>query len=221
MSELTIVYPQLNTDISDTEHAIAKAHIWLELLNNRMKPIRWVKSTKTGTQINYEIVKTDKEYKVCVFLFKAYQHRINEDFGLELNMMPNTLTCSVEECDKTELHSKGLCMKHYRRFRRTGAVEKNSADNKGFLCSVEECSKKAFTGGYCAMHYVRLRKNGHLHATGIEKMVNKNTVCSIPTCEKQSVTKHLCTNHYANFIYYRKRNVFDNVKDYVSFKVKE
>jgi hypothetical protein len=65
--------------------------------------------------------------------------------------------CSV--CG-AKIAARGWCMKHYKRYQRTGSTDSTRTVNKGKPCSVEGCGNGAHSLGLCEMHYARQRKDG-------------------------------------------------------------
>lgn len=75
-------------------------------------------------------------------------------------------TCRAPECER-ERRSRGLCSKHYQKFRSSGeiasypALEKaEKRFRKGYTCTVEECPRPRVGRGYCKKHYTRFMKHG-------------------------------------------------------------
>lgn len=66
--------------------------------------------------------------------------------------------CSVEGCGRPRA-ARGLCTRHYGRWRRTGSTDKPKTfkANKGHECSVQGCTNDARALGMCEMHYARHR----------------------------------------------------------------
>lgn len=70
--------------------------------------------------------------------------------------------CSVEGCNRTDIHAKGMCNKHYLRFSRHGDenyVSPSRARNMG-ECSVDGCHNKCRTRGWCVKHYANFLRYG-------------------------------------------------------------
>lgn len=80
-------------------------------------------------------------------------------------------TCRAPECE-AERAARGLCPKHYQRFRASGeianypALEKTEKRvRKGYVCAIDGCGSPRVGRGYCKKHYTRLMKHGDPLAT--------------------------------------------------------
>lgn len=86
---------------------------------------------------------------------------------------PKYKRCEIEGCDGNSHYSvqgkKGMCSKHYQRFRAHGAnysafstsagrCKVNGCQNKGVL---NKSGSRTFPQGYCGMHYQRLKHHGN------------------------------------------------------------
>lgn len=79
--------------------------------------------------------------------------------------------------------ARGLCPYHYQRLDRGE-------------CKVEWCDKRIKAGGYCGMHYARLRRHGDLNATR-----KKRSKCKVKGCSDFVHGHGYCKTHW----YYYKR----------------
>lgn len=69
--------------------------------------------------------------------------------------------CTVKGCG-TRVHGQGLCLKHYKRWRRHGDVAAVKKPARGpEVCSVEGCGRgDRIRRGLCTLHYQRWTRNG-------------------------------------------------------------
>lgn len=68
--------------------------------------------------------------------------------------------CSVEGCDRPHL-ARGLCRKHYQRWKKHGTTELAQVAPGGRLCSVEGCEiVGVLREELCQKHYRRLKRTG-------------------------------------------------------------
>lgn len=73
-------------------------------------------------------------------------------------------TCSVADCNRSSGEpgaARGMCSKHYQRFRKRGSPHVSLLDRDGDgLCSVPGCGKKSQGKRLCGMHRQRMRAHG-------------------------------------------------------------
>jgi len=63
-------------------------------------------------------------------------------------------------------------------------------------CSVDGCERRAYKRGFCNMHYLRVRKNGH--PGGVEPLTDRRpSPCSVDGCDGVVERKGLCVLHDA------------------------
>lgn len=103
--------------------------------------------------------------------------------------------CSAESCENTQV-AKGLCDKHYRRFKNKGSLKKSSRKQQR-KCGVEGCDKKHDAKGYCSSHYFKLKRFGDpLHV-----VVYSNTKkCSVEGCSNKQVANTYCDKHHHRYL---------------------
>lgn len=72
--------------------------------------------------------------------------------------------CELNSCDSKH-YSRGLCVAHYERWRRSGNVDEHIPVKKWrSTCEVPECERKHRSKGLCGLHYNRLRATGTTEA---------------------------------------------------------
>lgn len=118
--------------------------------------------------------------------------------------MKRMAICLVEGCEEKAV-GHGLCMKHYKRFKRHGSVNRIRPLWKGSKCRVEGCNAEARIKGYCTKHYKRAAVNG----TPDDPHYAYEDICSVPGCNKQVRCKGLCYNHYYQSRYYIRKSAND------------
>lgn len=81
-----IVYEKLSTKLEPIEFAKFKAHIWLHLLNEGMKPKKWLKPTSKGSKVNWDSIKSQEDYDGGLDELQLYLNDINKQFNLDFNL---------------------------------------------------------------------------------------------------------------------------------------
>lgn len=80
-------------------------------------------------------------------------------------MAVNQKTCAVADCNRIITgrgDGRGMCSKHYLRWRRHGdpSVSKIDREQTGKSCKAEGCESPSGFKGYCVNHYNRLKRHG-------------------------------------------------------------
>ena len=75
------------------------------------------------------------------------------------------MSCAVADCERNSI-ARGLCGKHWQRWRKHGDPSIVLAPNEGRIysrregCDVEGCDQPYEARGYCSLHYERWRRHG-------------------------------------------------------------
>jgi hypothetical protein len=94
-----------------------------------------------------------------------------------------TRTCSHPDgCDNPS-RVRGLCQKHYVRWKRQGGL--------GQPCSVNDCDQPLSTRGLCHKHYARLLAHGT-----IADPAPRPSTCSVDGCDAEYYVAGFCHPHY-------------------------
>lgn len=75
-------FPNMTNKYSDRNYAMGKAQAWMNMLNDGMKPTRWLKPNAKGTKVNFDSIKTKEEYDEGLSELQEYLNGINEKFSL-------------------------------------------------------------------------------------------------------------------------------------------
>lgn len=94
--------------------------------------------------------------------------------------MPKS-TCSIDGCDR-ELHCRGWCATHYRRWRINGDPALGARGVTGGECSEDDCTGTVMAKGLCDRHYQSKRKA-------------RLPKCSFIDCGRPAEAVGLCVSH--------------------------
>lgn len=79
-------YPSLTNKIPAVEYAKAKTHLWLHMLNNGKKPVKWLKPNSKGSKVDYQVINSSIEYERGLLDLQEYINQINSEFDLDFNL---------------------------------------------------------------------------------------------------------------------------------------
>ena len=79
-------YSKLNTKLEPQIYAIAKAHIWLDLINQRMKPRKWNKATTKGTKVTFDMITTPETLEMAFDELEVYLKSVNREHGTDIEL---------------------------------------------------------------------------------------------------------------------------------------
>lgn len=68
--------------------------------------------------------------------------------------------CTIEGC-ASDVRCRGLCSKHYGRWRAHGDPEKTLYRMDDPTCSIEGCDRRHLARGWCSLHYDRWKRHGN------------------------------------------------------------
>lgn len=93
-------------------------------------------------------------------------------------------TCSVEGCGRelTPPHGRGMCGKHYQKWRKYGDPSHVRPVKCGVApCAIDGCDGKVKSREWCSKHYTRWVRHGSPTARVRAEVVDGKRIC--PTCE--------------------------------------
>jgi hypothetical protein len=73
--------------------------------------------------------------------------------------------CSIPNCDKPAINSRGWCSLHYQRWQKHGDPLRSKKERG--ICSIPDCGKPHYGNSYCAAHNKRVRLYGDPYALKI------------------------------------------------------
>lgn len=93
--------------------------------------------------------------------------------------------CSVPDCERTDISSRGMCRMHYLRWLRHGTTEQRYPD----VCRVEGCERKVRARGLCNRHHLRWLRRGSVED-------RQPRMCKVAGCEGRTYGWGLCRPHW-------------------------
>lgn len=96
--------------------------------------------------------------------------------------MEATRTCSHPDGCDSPSRVRGLCQKHYVRWKRQGGL--------GQVCSVDDCGEPSQSRGLCHKHYARFLTHGTV------ELAPPPTTCSVDGCAREHYVRGFCSRHY-------------------------
>ncbi|MEC0242004.1 hypothetical protein P4H66_19560 [Paenibacillus dokdonensis] len=82
-------YSKLNTKVEPRIYAIGKAHIWLDLINQRMKPKKWNKATAKGTKVTFDMITKPEILELAFDELEVYLKQVNREHGTDIELNRN------------------------------------------------------------------------------------------------------------------------------------
>jgi len=79
-------FPKLSSDLSGKVYAISKVHIWLHMLNDNMKPKKWLRATKKGTKVNFDSIHSQAEYEKGLIELQVFIDEVNTTYGTDFKL---------------------------------------------------------------------------------------------------------------------------------------
>jgi len=68
------------------KYEVNKAVVWLNMLNDLMEPVKWLKPNKSGTKVNFNAISSQEEYDKGLATLEAHVEYINKIHGLNLSL---------------------------------------------------------------------------------------------------------------------------------------
>lgn len=112
--------------------------------------------------------------------------------------------CGVDGCENRQFdRSRGLCSKHYSRWRIHGDVDyvmpaearKPWKEKNTDPCAIEGCEREHYSRGWCKSHYWKWKKHGDPLVDGRRQI----KPCSVDTCPLDAVARGFCSAHYSRW----------------------
>lgn len=69
------------------QHDMLKARIWVNMINDGMKPTKWLKTGKSGTKVNFDNITSEEERNAALEEYKTFLERMNAEHGTEYKLL--------------------------------------------------------------------------------------------------------------------------------------
>lgn len=98
--------------------------------------------------------------------------------------------CEVGDCG-TVVYARGLCSKHYQRWRTHGDPQADHSRVRG-TCSIQDCDQPSKARGWCIKHYSRWQE----HGSPLWEPPKPSKECSIEGCSRVPAGRGWCDMHW-------------------------
>lgn len=79
-------FPKMQNKLKGIDFEAAKCSVWLHMVNDMMRPVKWLKTTAKGTKVNWIPVMSSEEYDAAIDELEKYVAQVNNDFGTEFKL---------------------------------------------------------------------------------------------------------------------------------------
>jgi hypothetical protein len=94
---------------------------------------------------------------------RHYKDRPDIDPRISQKRVKDTRPCMIEGCDTARV-SRGMCNKHWRRWKTHGDPHYVRPEHVDKPCAVEGCGRRTIARGWCYAHWGRWKKDGDVRA---------------------------------------------------------
>lgn len=79
-------YPTLTSKLDGKKYAISKVYLWLHMLNDNMKPKKWLKANARGTKVNFDSIQSQADYDKGLVDLQVFIDEVNVSYGTEIKL---------------------------------------------------------------------------------------------------------------------------------------
>lgn len=79
-------FKNMKNKYSERHLVIGKAQAWMNMLNDGMRPTKWLKTTAKGTKVNFDFIKTSEQYDEGIIELETFLNEINEEYSLGISI---------------------------------------------------------------------------------------------------------------------------------------
>jgi 5-methylcytosine-specific restriction endonuclease McrA len=110
--------------------------------------------------------------------------------------------CSIEGCGYVGRLKKGMCDRHYARFRRLG--DPGTAESLYRFgvesCEATGCEESVLAHGLCPKHYSRLKRTGTTDTRSFGRKYPTDVIlCQVEVCNRPAIVRGWCRGHYNRY----------------------
>lgn len=80
-------YPRMTNKLAQKDYEEKKLASWLNMLNEGMRPEKWLKPTKNGTGVHFKGVHSQEEYDEGIKELRTFMNELNEKNGTDYRLM--------------------------------------------------------------------------------------------------------------------------------------
>jgi len=81
-------FAKLTSEVNEKDYAVRKAVLWIQMLNDNMRPTKWLKATKKGTKVNFETIRSQEDYDKGLDELDTFLYDINKKYGTDFKLKP-------------------------------------------------------------------------------------------------------------------------------------
>jgi 5-methylcytosine-specific restriction endonuclease McrA len=110
--------------------------------------------------------------------------------------------CEVEGCSYIGRLKRGMCERHYARFRRLGdpGIGESLYRFGVEVCETPGCDDSVLAKGLCPKHYSRFKRTGTSNSrTFGAEYPSDVTLCRVDVCDRPAIVRGWCRGHYNRY----------------------
>lgn len=79
-------FPEFKNNLKDSEFEVVKSSVWLHMVNDMMRPVKWLKTTAKGTKVNWIPITSKEAYEEAIKELEAYIDWVNQNFDVGIKL---------------------------------------------------------------------------------------------------------------------------------------
>lgn len=81
-----MLFEKMTNKVNDKDYAQQKAWMWIQMVNDRKNPTRWLKPNSKGTKVNFYYIHSQEEYEKALNQVEPFLKEINRIHGLDYKL---------------------------------------------------------------------------------------------------------------------------------------